>query len=35
MEDNKVKIQLLFLSFFFIIIWNNSLLISESFYSNW
>ena len=35
MEDNKVKIQLLFLSFFFIIIWYNSLLISESFYSNW
>ena len=33
MEDNKVKIQLLFLSFF--IIWYNSLLISESFYSNW
>ena len=34
MEDNKVKIQLLFLSFF-IIIWYNSLLISESFNSNW
>ena len=34
MEDNKVKIQLLFL-IFFIIIWYNSLLISESFYSNW
>ena len=33
MEDNKVKMQLL-LSFF-IIIWYNSLLISESFYSNW
>ena len=33
-EDNKMKIQLLFLSFF-IIIWYNSLLISESFYSNW
>ena len=34
MEDNKMKIQLLFLSFF-IIIWYNSLLISESVYSSW
>ena len=32
MEDNKMKIQLLFLSFF-IIIWYNSLLISV--YSSW
>ena len=34
MEDNRMKIQLLFLSFF-IIIWYNSLLISESVYSSW
>ena len=34
MEDNKMKIQLLFLSFF-IIIWYNSLLISESVYRSW
>ena len=34
MENNKMKIELLFLSFF-IIIWYNSLLINESVYSSW